>query len=219
MSPAEFEALRIKMVDGQLRTTDVTSHPVLEAFLAVPREQFVADAHKDLAYLDADISLGNGRYLMEPSPLGKLVQLAEIKPSDRVLDIGCATGYSAAILSHIAASVVAVEEDASLAERAKTNLAALGLANVELMPGSLSAGAAAKGPFNVILVGGAVDSVPQALLDQLADGGRLVAVEGEGLTGVARVHVRSGKNISARRGFNLSVKQLPGFRAAEVFAF
>ena len=113
MSHAAFEALRVKMVDGQLRTTDVTSHPVLDAFLSVPRELFVPAAKNDLAYLDADIDLGNGRFLMEASPLAKLIQLAEIKPTDTVLDVGCASGYGAAILGHIAAKVIAVEEKAN----------------------------------------------------------------------------------------------------------
>ncbi len=214
MPHAAFEALRVKMVDGQLRTTDVTSHPVLDAFLAVAREMFVPDGKKDMAYIDADIALGNGRYLMEPSPLAKLIQLAEIKSTDTVLDIGCATGYGAAILGHIAAKVVAVEEDSALLEIARANAAA----NIEFVSGSLAAGAAAKGPFNVILIEGAVDTIPAALFAQLADGGRLVAVEGEGLSGVANVHVKSGKTVSARRGFNLSVKPLPGFRAAPAFA-
>jgi protein-L-isoaspartate(D-aspartate) O-methyltransferase len=218
MPHAAFEALRVKMVDGQLRTTDVTSHSILDAFLAVPREQFVSDARKDLAYLDADIDLGNGRFLMEPSPLAKLIQLAEIKSTDTVLDIGCATGYGAAVLGRIAAHVVALEEDAVLGETAKANLSALGAANVTVSAGPLHSGAASKGPYNVIVIEGAVDSVPAALFAQLADGGRLVAVEGEGLSAVARVHVKSGKTVSARRGFNLSVKPLPGFKAAPVFS-
>ncbi len=218
MPHAAFEALRVKMVDGQLRTTDVTSHPVLDAFLSVPREQFVPAGKKDIAYLDTDIDLGNGRYLMEASPLAKLIQLAEIKSTDTVLVVGCGTGYGAAILGRIAAKVVAVESDAALSAAAKANLAALVAANVEVAAGDLKAGAAAKGPFNVILIEGAVDSVPASLLEQLADGGRLAAVEGEGLSGVARVHIKSGKTVSARRGFNLSVKPLPGFKAEPVFA-
>jgi protein-L-isoaspartate(D-aspartate) O-methyltransferase len=218
MPHAAFDALRVKMVDGQLRTTDVTGHAILDAFLAVPRELFVPDAKKNLAYLDADIALGNGRFLMEPSPLAKLIQLAEVKSTDTVLVIGCATGYSAAILSHLAAKVVAVEEDSELFETAKANIATLSCANVECISGSFASGAASKGPFHVIIIEGAVDSVPSALLAQLADGGRLAAVEGEGLSGVASAYVKSGKTVSARRGFNLSVKPLPGFRAAPVFA-
>lgn len=219
MPQAAFDALRVKMVDGQLRTTDVTSHAVLKAFLTVPRETFVPAAKKDLAYLDADIDLGNGRHVMEPAPLAKLIQLADVKAPDRVLVIGCGTGYGAAILAGIASAVVALESEAALAEAAKANLAAAGIANVDVVVGPLADGAASKGPFDVILFEGAVDAVPSAVFAQLADGGRLAAVEGEGLAGTARLHVKSGKSVAARRGFNLSVKALPGFKAEPAFSF
>ena len=218
MSQSDFQARRVKMVDGQLRTTDVTSHPVLDAFLAVPRESYVSDAKRELAYLDMEIAVAQGRFLMEPSPLAKLIQLAEIKSTDRVLDIGSATGYGAAILSSIGAAIVTLESNSELADTAKANLAAANISNVEVVTGALTAGAASKGPFNVILIEGAVSQVPKALFDQLADGGRLVAVEGEGLSGVARLYVKTGQIVSGRRGFNLSVKPLPGFELAPQFS-
>ncbi len=218
MSQSDFQARRVKMVDGQLRTTDVTSHPVLDAFLAVPRESYVSDAKRELAYFDMEIAVAPGRYLMEPSPLAKLIQLADVQSTDRVLDIGTATGYGAAVLSSIGATIVALESNAELADTAKANLAATNIANVEVMTGALTAGATSKGPFNVILIEGAVSQVPKALFDQLADGGRLVAVEGEGLSGVARLYVKSGQIVSGRRGFNLSVKPLPGFELAPQFS-
>jgi protein-L-isoaspartate(D-aspartate) O-methyltransferase len=218
MSQSDFQARRVKMVDGQLRTTDVTSHPVLDAFLAVPRESYVSDAKRELAYLDMEIAVAPGRYLMEPSPLAKLIQLAGIESTDKVLEIGTGTGYGAAILSSIGASVVALESDSELADTAKANLAAANITNVETIAGPLTTGAASKGPFNVILIEGAVAQVPKALFDQLADGGRLVAVEGEGLSGVARLYVKSGQTVSGRRGFNLSVKPLPGFELAPQFS-
>ncbi|MGB8818002.1 MAG: protein-L-isoaspartate O-methyltransferase [Rhizobiaceae bacterium] len=219
MSHADFDTLRIKMVDGQLRTTDVTNHVLLSAFLAMPREAFVPAAMQDLAYLDDDIDLGNGRYMMEPSPLARLIQLAEVKPADKVLVVGCGTGYGAAIIASIAANVVALEEDAELAAKAKSALASIGVTNVEVMTGPLAAGAASKSGFDVIIIEGAVDKVPASLTGQLAENGRLVAVEGVNLTGVARVHVKSGTTVSARRGFNLSVKPLVAFKAEPVFAF
>ena len=218
MSQSDFQARRVKMVDGQLRTTDVTSHPVLDSFLAVPRESYVSDAKRELAYFDMEIAVAPGRYLMEPSPLAKLIQLADIKSTDRVLDIGTATGYSAAILLNIGATIVALESNGELGDTAKANLAAANITNVDVVTGPLKAGAASKGPFNVILIEGAVGEVPKALFDQLADGGRLVAVEGEGLSGVARLYVKTGQIVSGRRGFNLSVKPLPGFELAPQFS-
>ena len=136
----DFQAQRIKMVDGQLRTTDVTGHALLQAFLEVPREMFVPQAKRDLAYLDADIELSAGRYLVEASPFAKMLALAEIGAGDRVLDVGCGTGYSTAILAKLARHVVALESDAALAELARANLAALGLTNAEVITGELSKG-------------------------------------------------------------------------------
>ncbi len=217
MSQSDFQARRVKMVDGQLRTTDVTSHPVLDAFLTIPRESYVSDAKRELAYLDMEIAVAPGRYLMEPSPLAKLIQLADIQSTDRILDIGSATGYGAAIISTIGAKIVTLESNSELADTARANLAAANITNVEIVTGALIAGAASKGPFNVIVIEGAVSQVPKALFDQLTDGGRLVAVEGEGLSGVARLYVKTGQIVSGRRGFNLSVKPLPGFELAPQF--
>jgi protein-L-isoaspartate(D-aspartate) O-methyltransferase len=218
MSAADFTALRTRMVDNQLRTTDVTNHAVLSAFLSVPREIFVPAAKRELAYLDADVDIGNGRYVMEPSPLAKLVQLADIKLSDRVMVIGAGTGYGAAIVGQLAKSVIAVEEDAGLAAEAERALAMVDAGNIEVVTGELSGGAKSKAPFDVIIIEGAVDAVPETLTVQLAEGGRLVAVEGVNLTGVARVHLRSGKTVSARRGFNLAVKPLLAFQAEPAFS-
>ncbi|MGL4489990.1 MAG: protein-L-isoaspartate O-methyltransferase family protein [Rhizobiaceae bacterium] len=215
----DFQALRVKMVDGQLRTTDVTSHEVLSAFLSVPRELFVGEAYRSLAYLDDDIEIAPGRYLMEPSPLGKLLQLAAIGPGDKVLIVGAGSGYSSAIVAHIAGQVFGLEQDETLLALAKSNIATLQLSNVEFVSGALEAGAASKGPFNVILIEGSVSKVPSTLVDQLAEGGRLVAVEGQGLTGVASSHIKSGKTTAASRAFNLAVKPLPGFQSAAAFVF
>lgn len=195
---ADFSERRVKMVDGQIRTTDVTSAPLIEAMLAVPREVFVGDGQRDLAYIDVDIRISGGvygggaRYLMEPSPLAKLLQLAEIRDSDCVLDVGCGTGYSAALLSRIAKSVVALESDAALAEAATSTLSALGCQNVTVVTGPLPQGHAAKAPYDVIFIDGSVEEVPAALLDQLAEEGRLVAVEGQGNSGVARLFFKAG---------------------------
>lgn len=218
MSASDFSTLRTRMVDNQLRTTDVTKHEVLTAFLAIPRELFVPTDKQDLAYVDTDIGLGGGRYVMEPSPLARLIQLADIKPTDHVLMVGAGMGYGAAIVSRLARSVVALEDSADLSLAASAALESAGAANVEVFTGPLAGGSAAKSPFDVIIIEGAVDEVPAALTAQLAEHGRLVAVEGVNLTGVARVHVKAGKSTSARRGFNLAIKPLSAFNAEPSFA-
>jgi len=219
-----FEAARIKMVDNQIRTTDVTSHAVLSAFLSVPREEFVPAGMKPLAYIDSDIELSadpaaGRRYLMEPSPLAKLLQLAGISKGDKVLEIGCGTGYASAVLSELAGSVVALESDATLASEASTILARLGYANVSVITGDLETGHAAGAPYDVIFVHGAVETIPASLLAQLNDGGRLVAVVGFGNASRAQLFLRDNGKTSERLAFNTAVKPLPGFRLAREFVF
>jgi protein-L-isoaspartate(D-aspartate) O-methyltransferase len=222
---ADFSEHRVKMVDGQIRTTDVTDAALLSAMLAVPREAFVDAKRRSLAYIDEDIQIAPAetgraaRYLMEPSPFAKLVQLAAIEPGDAVLDIGCGTGYSAAILSRLAHTVVALESDASLAESAAATLAALGCDNVVVARGPLHEGYPSKGPYDVIFMGGSVGSVPGSLLDQLKEGGRMVAVEGRGNAGVARLFLKTNGIVAGRRAFNAAIKPLPGFERAAVFEF
>jgi protein-L-isoaspartate(D-aspartate) O-methyltransferase len=207
------------MVDGQVRTTDVTDAAIIAAMLAVPRENFVDEKRRALAYIDEDIAIAPGRFLMEPSPFAKLVQLAAIKPSDRVLDVGTGTGYSAAVLSRLAASVVALESDAALADRARAALAALGAGNVTVVNGRLADGHAATAPYDVIIVEGAVESLPDSLTGQLREGGRLVVVEGRGNAGVARIYLKSGAIATGRRAYNAAVKPLPGFERTSEFIF
>ena len=221
----DFDSLRTKMVDGQVRTTDVTSIPLLDALLAVPREEFVPAARRSLAYIDEDLEIAPAasgrpaRFLMEPSPFARLVQMADLQPGDFVLDVGAGTGYSAAVLSRIAGAVVALESDAGLAQQAQATLARLEYDTVAVVEGDLAAGYPEQGPYDVIVIEGAVDRVPEALLDQLRENGRLVAVEGHGNVGVARLFVRQGGTISSRRGFNAAVKPLPGFHTEPAFEF
>jgi protein-L-isoaspartate(D-aspartate) O-methyltransferase len=216
----DFAAQRLKMVDGQLRTTDVTNAALLDAMLAVPRELFVPEGRRPLAYIDEDVRVdAQGRFLMEPSPFARLVQLADVRANDFVLDVGCATGYSAAVLSRLASSVVALECDAGLAASATSNLSTLGYDNVAVVEGALQDGYASEAPYDVIVVEGAVDFVPDALLAQLKDGGRLVAVVGSGHSAMARIYLRDGDTISDRRVFNAAVKPLPGFMREAAFSF
>ncbi|GGD22435.1 protein-L-isoaspartate O-methyltransferase family protein [Aureimonas glaciei] len=215
----DFEAARTKMVDNQIRTTDVTDLRILRSFLAVPRERFVPEARRDLAYIDGDLPLGEGRFLMEASPFARLVQLAGIGPDDRVLVVGCGTAYSAAILSRLAGSVVALESNPDLAVAARDNLAAVAAGNCTVAEGALAEGCADRAPYDVILVEGAVDSVPKALVGQLADGGRLIVVEGHGNAGFAVVYLNEEGVISRRPAFNCSVKSLAGFAQVPTFTF
>lgn len=221
----DFETARNKMVDCQIRTTDVTSYSVLTAFLTVPREAFVEPRLKALAYLDSDIEVcpakvgEPGRYLMEASPLAKLIQLAAITKDELVLEVGTGTGYVAAILSLLAGSVVALESDEALAGKAKETLDALGYANVSVVTGELEKGFASEAPYDLIFINGAVEQVPESLLSQLREGGRLVAVVGYGNAARAKVFTRDSGANSETSYFNASVKPLPGFRTLREFSF
>ncbi|MCL6707932.1 protein-L-isoaspartate O-methyltransferase [Pseudomonas sp. R2.Fl] len=215
----DYQAARTKMVENQIRTTDVTSHSVLNAFLTVPREAFVPDALKPLAYIDEDMQVAPGRYIMEPSPLAKLLQLGQIGKGDVVLEIGCGAGYAAALLSELAGSVVAIETDEALAAQATATLSKLGCDNVAVVTGPLEAGYPAEAPYDLIFINGAVEIVPETLIDQLREGGRLVAVVGYGNSARATVIVRAGGTYSKSEYFNAAVKPLPGFRRAVEFVF
>jgi len=216
----DFDAARTRMVDNQIRTTDVTRHEILRAFLQVPREEFVPAERKPLAYIDEDVPLGNGRFIMEASPFAKLIQLAAIRPDDVVLDVGCGTGYSAAVLSHLAGSVVALEEDADLANAASDNLARLDYVTCAVVEGTLTEGYSSEAPFDVIFLEGSVDVLPETLLEQLRDGGRLVVVEGRGNAAEAKLYFKDDNGVvGSRFGFNCSIRPLSGFEKKPEFAF
>ena len=222
---ADFAMLRQRMVDSQIRTVDVTKLAVLAAFLTVPREKFVPEKIKELAYTDEAIPLtasragGRGRYLMKPAALAKLLQAADIKLEDVVLDIGAGTGYSAALLSKLASSVIALEQDEKLAAVANENMQKGGYDNVAVVSGPLAKGYAEEGPYDVILLEGSVDFIPEGLFAQMREGGRLVVAEGHGNSAVARVYMKEDGVISARRVFNLAINPLEGFQKTPEFVF
>lgn len=221
----DYQELRVKMVDGQVRTTDVTDTDILSAMLSLPRELFVAEHRKPLAYIDEDIEIApaadgrSARYMMEPSPFARLLQLAKIRETDTVLDVGAGTGYSSAVLSKVAGSVVALESDSSLAAAATDLLAGLGCENVTVVEGALEAGHKANAPYDVIFINGAAEEIPQALFDQLAVGGRLVAVIGRGNAARATFYIKDSGVVSERKAFNAAVKPLDAFRRVPVFEF
>ncbi|MCX7890227.1 MAG: protein-L-isoaspartate O-methyltransferase [Rhodobacteraceae bacterium] len=208
---------RSVMVDTQVRPNDVTKYPIIAAMLDVPRELFVPEALRDVAYVGENVPLAPGRVLAEPRTLAKLLDALDPGPGDRVLVVGAGTGYAAAVLARMAGEVVALEEDAGLAGRARAALAAAGAQGVELVTGPLAAGWPARAPYDVILVDGGVEQVPEALTGQLARGGRIGAVFMEGALGAARV-ARGGEGRPAwRLAFNAALPVLPGFAAVREF--
>lgn len=215
----DFAAARRNMIDSQLRPNKVTDQAVLDALAGVPRELFVPEALRGVAYVDEDIPLGNCRFLMEPMILARLLQMAAIRSSDSVLVVGAGIGYSAAVAGRLAQRVVAVEADHALAARAAALLKALGVANAAVVEGHPADGAPRWAPFEVILFDGSVGVVPPAIADQLAEGGRLVAVVTEAAVGRALLMTRAAGVLSRRVAFDAAVPPLPGFEAAPAFVF
>lgn len=216
---ADFASERRHMVDGQIRPNDVTDLRVITAMLEVPRELFVPPAAAALAYLDRDLTAGEGgaRRLLKPMVLAKLLNAAEIAETDRVLDVGCAGGYAAALLGRIAGQVVALEQDAGLAKAAKAALSAL--PNVSVVTGPLVAGWPQSAPYDLILIEGATEIEPQAYCSQLKDGGRLLCILGSPPGAKAMLYRRSGTELAGRAIFDAAATLLPGFAKAPAFAF
>lgn len=216
-----YESARLNMVEGQIRPNKVTDPAVIAAFLDVPREIFVPGALRGAAYVDEDLPLGGGRYLVEPMVLARLLQFVGVAPSERVLEIGAASGYATSLLSRLAREVVAVEADAALARAARESLAKLGIANARVVEGALDAGCPASAPYEVILFGGAVAEIPEAIEAQLAEGGRLAAVvrHADGLVGNAVLVQKRGNSVVRRVLFDAATPLLPGFEPQRDFVF
>jgi len=216
----DFEIARFNMVENQIRTNMVTDPAVLEAMERVPRELFVPKALRGIAYVDEDISLDEDRFLMEPLILARLIQAATVKSTDVVLDVGCATGYSSAVLAHIASTVVALENDEDLVIRASRTLTDLNLDNAVVVGGPLVEGYPKQAPYNVILLNGAIPEASPALRAQLADGGRLVAVIGDGRwNSKITVIERHGDTFGHRSIHDAATPPLPGFAKTPAFEF
>lgn len=214
----DFHALRRMMVDTQVRPSDVTRYPIIEAMLAVPREDFVPDAYRQVAYAEAAIDLGGGRAMLEPRTLAKILEALDIQSGELVLDLGAGLGYSAAVMARMAEFVVALEEDEALAAEAEARLGAAGIDNVAVIAGPLEAGDAKHGPYDAILVEGAVQEIPLPLLEQIKDGGRIVAIFDGNSRGTVRVGYRVGSDVDWRAAFDAGAQLLPGFAKSPAFA-
>ncbi|HEX3674298.1 MAG TPA: protein-L-isoaspartate O-methyltransferase [Rhizomicrobium sp.] len=216
---SDYAAQRLNMVDSQIRTNDVTDVRVQEALRTVPRERFVPAARRAVAYQDGPLELVPGRSLMEPRVYAKLLQLAEIRPEDKALDVGCTTGYSTAVMARLASRVIGLEEDADLVRVATDMVPAVGLANVQIVQGALAGGHRAGAPYDVIFINGAIEQAPDALLAHLAEGGRLVAVQRNGTQGQAVLYRKEDGHVGRWASFDAAAAVLAGFRQPAGFVF
>lgn len=214
-----FATARHNMVESQIRTNKVTDPALIGAFGELPRERFVPEGLRSVAYVDEDLELTRGRFLMEPMVLARLLQLAAPKPEDIALDVGCGSGYASAVLARLCSAVVALESDRGLLARANALFDELQINNVVVVEGALTEGYPRQAPYNVILVDGAVERIPQALFDQLAEGGRLVTVQRDGGVGRGTLFLKSEGVVSHRPIFDAATPVLPGFRAEPHFVF
>lgn len=215
-----YAAARRTMVENQLRTNQIVDPLVIAAMRTLPREAFVPDRLKGVAYVDEDIPLGGGRFMLEPLILARLVQEAAIGRDDVVLDIGCNTGYGAAVMASMASTVVALESDEALAAAASRTLEQLSVDNAAVVQGPLTEGYARGGPYDVIVIEGAIGELPPATAEQLAEGGRLVSVmwAPQGM-GQATLFTRTHGALARRPLFEASTPLLPGFEPQEKFVF
>lgn len=214
---SEFASRRVMMVDTQVRPSDVTKFPIIDAMLTVPREVYVPDDRREAAYVGENLEIGAGRVVLEARTLAKLLDALDIQPDELVLDLGCGLGYSAAVIARLAETVVAVEEDEGLAADAQRLLSEEGVDNALVIAGPLVSGAAKHAPYDVITVQGGVEMVPEDLLEQLKDGGRIGAVFMDGPLGTAKIGFKIDGRVSWRAAFNATAPVLDGFRKARGF--
>jgi protein-L-isoaspartate(D-aspartate) O-methyltransferase len=215
----DYAAARQHMIDSQVRTNKVTDSTVIAALAALPRELFVADTHRKLAYIDRPVPMATGRRMMETMYLARLLQVAELQPKAKALVVGAGTGYAAAVVSKLVAKVTALESSAELAARARSNLGSLGIGNVNVVEGELAAGRSSEAPFDFILIDGAVEIAPDALAAQLAEGGTLACIAMKGAIGHGVLIARADGVLTRREIFDAETDVLPGFMRPQRFVF
>jgi protein-L-isoaspartate(D-aspartate) O-methyltransferase len=213
----DFAARRTMMVDTQVRPSDVTKFPIIDAMLRVPREAFVPARLREVAYLGENLDLGGGRVVLAPRTLAKMLDALDIEGDDLVLDIGASHGYSAAVMARLAEVVVGVEDDAALVEEAQRALGEAGADNVVMIEAALPGGAPDHGPYDVIVVEGAVEHLPDAITGQLKEGGRIACLFAEGALGVVRIGYKIDGRVNWRDAFNAGAPVLPGFERHAAF--
>ncbi|WP_417274188.1 protein-L-isoaspartate O-methyltransferase family protein [Celeribacter halophilus] len=214
----DFTQLRTTMVDTQVRPSDVTKFPIIEAMLTVPRENFVPEEKRAVAYVGDHIDLGNGRVVLDPRILAKMLDALNIENDELVLDLGCGLGYSSAVIARMAQAVVAVEEDEALAEEAAKALVANGSDNVILETGPIAKGEPQHGPYDVVIVQGGVEEMPEDILSQVKEKGRICAIFIDGALGIVRIGYKIDGEITWRMVFNATAPVLPGFEKRAEFA-
>jgi len=215
----DFAAARTTMVDCQVRPSDVTKFPIIEAMLSVPREEFVPPDKKRVAYMGEHLDLGAGRTLLDARTFAKMLDVVNVQPDELVLDIGCGLGYSTAVLARLAEAVVALEQDTDLAAEASTLLAANNVDNAVVIETPLAEGTAKHGPYDVIVLQGAAEQIPQCIVDQLKDRGRIIGIFTDGASGQCRIGLKRGQKIDWRIAFSAHAPMLPGFETAAEFNF
>ena len=208
---SEFASRRVMMVDTQVRPSDVTKFPIIDAMLSVPRETFVPDDKREAAYVGENLTLAPGRVVLEARTLAKLLDGLDIQPTELVLDVGCGLGYSSAVIARLAETVVALEEDEGLAADAQRILSEAGVDNAVTVTGKLAEGSATCAPYDVITIQGGVEAIPAAILSQLKDGGRIGAILMENAVGTARIGYKAAGQVTWRSIFNAAAPVLPGF--------
>lgn len=213
----DYAARRTMMVDTQIRPSDVTKFPIIDAMLSVPREEFVPGDKVEAAYVGENIDLGGGRVVLDPRTLAKMLDALDIQNDELVLDLGCGLGYSSAVIARMAEAVVAVEDNEDRAEEAQAALSGVGADNVALHTGVVAEGAAQHGPYDVIVLQGAAEHVPDVIIDQLKEGGRIAVLMAEGALGTVKIGYKIDGVMSWRFAFNAGAPVVAGFERHRAF--